>query len=68
MRITIDEWHRPSERYIAICAKCGTEGTKRNMVALYVKDGSYSPLRVLCHICRRCMPEVLDDLEVSMPE
>ena len=63
----LDLW-RPHEKYIAICAKCGREGLKKNMVSLYVKDGSYSVMRILCHICRRCMPVLLDELEVSMPD
>lgn len=62
------ELWRPSERYIAICAKCGKEGLKRNMTALYVKEGSCGLMRVLCHLCPRCMPALLDELEVSMPD
>lgn len=52
----------------AICAKCGNEGMKRSMTALYVKTGVYDPPRILCHICERCLPALLDELEVSMPE
>ena len=63
----LDLW-RPHEKYIAICAKCSREGLKKNMVSLYVKDGAYSQLRILCHICRRCMPVLLDELEVSMAD
>lgn len=59
---------RSAERYFGLCAKCGKEGLKKRMVSLYVKDGSYSPVRILCHICKGCLPAVLDDLEVSMPE
>lgn len=63
----LDLW-RPNEKYIAICAKCSKEGLKKNMTSLYVKDGSYAPMRILCHICPRCLPVLLDELEVSMPE
>ena len=63
----LDLW-RPHEKYIAICAKCGREGLKKNMVSLYVKDGTVSVMRILCHICHRCMPVLLDELEVSMPD
>lgn len=62
------ELWRPNEIHIAICAKCGKEGLKRNMTSLYVKDGTYASMRILCHICRRCFPQLLDELEVSMPE
>lgn len=64
-----DDWRSGiSDKYIATCAKCGREGMKKRMNALYVKKDSYSPLRILCHICPDCMPVLLDDLEVSMPE
>lgn len=62
------ELWRPHEKYIAICAKCGKEGLKRNMTSLFVKDGAVSTMRILCHICRRCFPQLLDELEVSMPD
>lgn len=52
----------------AICAKCGNEGLKRNMTGLYVKPDVYDPPKILCHICERCLPVLLDELEVSMPE
>ena len=65
--MNLDLW-RPSERYIAVCSKCGREGLKKNMTSLYVKDGAYAPIRILCHICPRCLPGLLDELEVSMPE
>ena len=67
----MDEWKkewRPDEKYIGVCAKCSHEQLKKHMVALYVKDGSYSPVKILCHICRPCLPALLDELEVSMPE
>ena len=65
--MNLELW-RPHERYIAICAKCGKEGLKRNMTSLYVKDGASSLVRILCHICPHCMPVLLDELEVSMPD
>lgn len=59
---------RSAARYYANCAKCGREQDKKRMINVYVKDGSYAPIRILCHICRDCMPELLDELEVAMPE
>lgn len=50
------------------CAKCGKEGMKKSMTALYMKTDTYDPPRILCHLCDRCLPELLDELEVSMPE
>lgn len=52
----------------AICAKCGKEHMKRNMTGLYVKTSVYDPPRILCHLCDRCLPVLLDELEVSMPD
>lgn len=55
-------------RYYATCAKCGREKLKKRMTAVYVKKDSYSPLRVLCHLCHDCMPSLLDQLGVPMPD
>ena len=59
---------RMAPRYYANCAKCGKEQNKKRMVQVYVKNGSYAPMRILCHVCQDCMPQLLDELEVSMPE
>ncbi|MGN0998671.1 MAG: hypothetical protein ACI4PO_03890 [Faecousia sp.] len=61
------EW-RPSEKLIGTCAKCGREQLKKHMTALYIKEGGVATMRVLCHICHRCLPVLLDELEVSMPD
>lgn len=52
----------------AVCAKCGKEGMKSSMTGLHVKASSYNPPRILCYLCDRCLPVLLDELEVSMPE
>lgn len=57
-----------SARFFSPCAKCGRETEKRRMTAIYVKDGSHAPMRILCHVCRDCMPVLLDGLGVGMPE
>lgn len=62
-----DIW-RPHECLIAHCVKCGREGLKRNMSALYIKDRYTQTPKRLCHLCYDCLPQLLDDLEVSMPE
>lgn len=54
--------------FLAVCAKCGREGMKKRMTSLYVKKDTYSSVKILCHICPDCMPVLLDELEVSMPE
>lgn len=56
-------------KYIGNCAKCGRDGLKRNMYTLSIRaPRNYAAPRTLCHICSRCLPTLLDELEVSMPE
>jgi len=62
-----DSLWQPAPKYIGTCCKCGRSGLKRNMTALYVKENSYSPMRILCHLCPRCLPEALEYLGASMP-
>lgn len=59
---------RPAEKYIGLCARCGQEGLKKRMISVYLKDSSYGPVRIACHVCQRCAPEVLDFLGIGMPE
>ena len=63
-----DELYDISPKLLTVCAKCGREGMKKRMFALYIKRGGYATMRVLCHICPNCMPALLDELEVSMPD
>ena len=64
----IDELWRGSEKFIATCAKCSREGLKQNMVTIYAKENGRSSVRTLCHLCPSCFPQLLDELEVSMPD
>lgn len=57
-----------SPKLLTVCAKCGRDGMKKKMYALYLKPGGTGTARVLCHICPRCMPVLLEELEVSMPD
>ena len=57
------EW-RPAERYITVCARCGSEALKANAVALYrLRKGT--TMSVLCHFCNRCYYNFLDDYGIS---
>ena len=58
------DW-RPNERYIAVCAKCGRELLKKNMAQIYVKEGSVSTIKILCHFCVNCYAAFLDDVGIS---
>lgn len=60
--------YRKHERYYGTCVHCGRENEKRLMASLYIKENGYSPLRMLCNVCHRCLPKILDEWEVSMPE
>lgn len=64
----VDELWRGCEKHIATCAKCGREGLKRNMATILAKENGRSSVRTLCHLCPRCFPQLLDELEVSMPD
>lgn len=64
----MDDLWQVNGKYIGFCAKCKREGLKRNMKSLYIKDGSYGPVRIMCHLCPQCLLQLLDELEVSMPE
>lgn len=63
-----DAMWRIDPKYIACCGKCGREGLKRNMVSLYVKRDSYSPMRIMCHFCPNCLVDLADELGVAVPE
>lgn len=68
VRCNNDLW-QISDKFICNCAKCGREGLKRNMYTLSIRaPRNYASPRTLCHICPNCLPALLDDLEVSMPE
>lgn len=68
IQINDDMW-KGADKFIGICAKCGREGFKRNMYVLSIRPpNTYASPKKLCHICTRCLPVLLDDLEVSMPE
>ena len=64
-----DELWKGCDKFIGVCAKCSREGYKRNMHTIYIREPKkYSSPKTLCHICPRCLPALLDELEVSMPE
>lgn len=50
------------------CAKCGRTIVKRDATKILVQSGTYGTPKTLCWLCDRCLPSLLDDLEVSMPE
>lgn len=54
-------------KYIGTCCRCGDELLKKNMVALYAKDGSYGALRVTAHFCRKCWVAFLDESGLTEP-
>ena len=57
------EW-RPSEHFIATCARCGGEVLKRNAIALYRKKGGM-PSKLLLHFCPECYCNFLDDYGIG---
>lgn len=67
-RLNLPDLQHCAPQYTARCAKCGEKGYKREMTSIHVKTGSYDPLKKLCHVCQRCLAQLLDELEVSMPD
>lgn len=57
-----------AERYYSNCVKCGREGLIKHMSSIYIKADGFSPMRILCHVCPDCLPVLLDELEVAMPD
>lgn len=57
------EW-RPSERYIAKCARCGSEILKKNSVALY-RQRKGCTMSILLYFCQQCYVNFLDDYGIS---
>ena len=67
-KFTYPDLEHCQPRYVAVCPKCGEKGYKREMVVLLTKTSTYNPARKLCHVCHRCLTNLLDDLGVSMPD
>lgn len=57
------EW-RPAEKYIAVCARCGSEVLKQNAVAIY-KKRSHENMSLLFHHCMKCHSNFLDDYGIG---
>lgn len=63
-----EEWRKAhSSRYSGKCAKCGKEALKNTMPGIYLRKPNDSH-RILCHLCSNCLPVLLADLGVEMPE
>lgn len=70
-----DNYHRGEDwqnihgkRFDCKCAKCGKGGQKKTMPGLYIRKNTNDTIRVLCRICPDCLPGLLDELGVEMPE
>lgn len=61
-----DKWHE-KHKHPGKCAKCGKEGEKRTMRALYVRMTSYDSHRILCRLCPDCMNAFCAEMGVELP-
>lgn len=61
-----EAWHK-KHKYPGKCAKCGKEGEKSTMSALYVRKHNDSH-RILCRLCDDCMNAFCVELNVELPE
>lgn len=66
--MTDESLWRGYEKHVGICAKCGREGLKRNMATLMIRANGRCNPRTVAHLCPDCLPILLDELEVSMPD
>lgn len=64
-RYNLPSMWRPADKYIGTCARCGCEGLKKNMTAIYVKKDSYSPVRIMCHVCNECYAAFCDEYGIQ---
>lgn len=55
-----------NERYLTTCIKCNHVGLKRNKAALLLRESSYDTMKTIGYVCRGCLPNLLEDLEVSL--
>lgn len=62
-----ERWHE-IHKHPSMCYKCEKLGEKKDFIALYVRLSSYDSHRVLARLCRDCMNELADELEVTLPE
>lgn len=61
--------HKLEARLYGQCAMCGREKLKRLMYTVFIRKpqpGDSNP-KTLTHLCRECMPALLDFLAVSEP-
>lgn len=58
-----------AHNYIGNCGKCGVRRLKRHMTAIYIKPGGRNgKMKLMCHLCERCLPDALDYLGVAEPK
>lgn len=58
-----------AHNWVGNCGKCGTRRLKRDMTSIYIKPGGpEGKMKLLCHLCRDCLPDALDALGVAEPK
>ena len=63
------DWQKlHGKRYNGNCVLCGESGPKNTIPALYLRKTTVDSHRILCRICHKCLPLLLADLGVEMPE
>jgi hypothetical protein len=61
------KWHE-AHKFPTICKKCGKEGEKNTMHALYTRKSGYDTPRILCRLCPECMAIFMDELDIEIPD
>ena len=58
-----------AHNWVGNCGKCGTRRLKRDMTSIYIKPGGRNgKMKLMCHLCEKCLPDTLEYLGVSEPK
>lgn len=54
---------RPSEKFIRVCGRCGSEIITTNSTSVHVKRPREN-MKLMMHLCEECYLNFLDDYEI----
>lgn len=62
-----EKWHQ-IHKYPSVCYRCDKRGEKKDFIPLYVRMSSYDSHRIIARLCRDCLNEFADELDITLPE
>lgn len=63
-----ERWYAAHKQPRTMCNDCGQLGPTRDFITLYYRVPGYSSHRILARLCRECLKELTDRLEVTISE